>query len=221
MAYVGASGDPAAFARRRSRSTEFDNDEIRGTAVEGVAMLQRVVDTTTDMISHTSNAQLSNPTLCTEWTVKDLINHMVTGATMFAISAEQGSVPDEELGKLMGGDNVGNDPQGAWETASKRALAAFQAPGAMEKIVKLPFGEMPAGIALNIAIFDVATHSVDLAKATGQKVTDTELLEGALNIARQMLGPELRQPGIFGAEQPCPDSASVDDRLLAFAGRKI
>ena len=143
-------------------------------------MLQRVVDTTTDMISNTTNAQLSNPTLCTEWTVKDLINHMVSGATMFAISAEQGSVPDEELGKLMGSDNVGTDPQGAWDTASKRALTAFEAPGAMEKVVKLPFGEMPAGVALNIAIFDVATHSVDLAQATGQKVTDTELLEGAL-----------------------------------------
>ena len=184
-------------------------------------MLQRVVDTTTDMIGNTTAAQLSNPTLCTEWTVKDLINHMVSGATMFAISAEQGSVPDEEMGKIMGSDNVGNDPQGAWDAASKRALAAFEAPGAMEKIVKLPFGEMPAGVALNIAIFDVATHSVDLARATGQKVTDTELLEGALLIAQQMVGPELRQPGIFGDAQPCADTAPVDDRLLAFAGRKI
>ena len=61
-------------------------------------------------------------------------------------------------------------------------MAAFEAPGAMEKIVKLPFGEMPAGVALNIAIFDVATHAVDLARATGQHVTDTELLEGALAI---------------------------------------
>ena len=68
----------------------------------------------------------------------------------------------------------------------------------MDKIVKLPFGEMPAGIALNIAIFDVATHSVDLARATGQQVSDTEMLEDALIIAQQMLGPELRQPGIFG-----------------------
>jgi uncharacterized protein (TIGR03086 family) len=184
-------------------------------------MLQRVVDTTTDMISHTTPAQLGSPTLCTEWTVKDLINHMVTGATMFAISAEQGSVPDDMLGKLMGGDNVGNDPQGAWDTAAKRAMAAFEAPGVMEKMVKLPFGEMPAGVALNIAIFDVATHSVDLARATGQTVSDTELLEGALVIAQQMLGPALRAPGIFGDEQPCPDGAPVDDRLLAFAGRKI
>src|SRR5689334_19965612 len=110
-------------------------------------MMQQVVDATTAVLEHTTTEQLSNPTLCTEWTVKDLVNHMVGGATMFAISAEQGSVPDDELGRLMGGDNVGNDPQGAWATASRRAMDAFRQPGAMDKIVKLPFGEMPAGIA--------------------------------------------------------------------------
>src|SRR5436853_6953881 len=97
-------------------------------------MLQRVVDTTTNVIANTTPDQLSNQTLCTEWTVKDLINHMVGGATMFAISAEKGSVPDEMLGQLMGGDNVGNDPQGAWDTASKRAIAAFQQAGGLAKM---------------------------------------------------------------------------------------
>jgi uncharacterized protein (TIGR03086 family) len=88
-------------------------------------MLQRVVDTTSGVLDNTTAAQLSNPTLCTEWTVRDLLNHMVGGATMFAISAEQGAVPDDLLGQLMGGDNVGDDPKGAWATASRRALVAF------------------------------------------------------------------------------------------------
>src|SRR5471032_991220 len=184
-------------------------------------MLQRVVDTTNGVLEHTTPAQLGTPTLCTEWTVKDLINHMVGGSTMFAISAEEGSVPDEMLGQLMGGDNVGDDPQGAWARASKRAMTAFELPGAMEKMVKLPFGEMPAGVALNIAIFDVATHAVDLARATGQHVTDTELLESALATGRQMISPALRVPGVFGDEQAINDAASAEDRLLAFAGRKI
>ncbi len=184
-------------------------------------MLKRVVDTTTDMIDHTSKAQLSAPTLCTEWTVKDLINHMVTGATMFAISAEQGSIPDDQLGSLMSNDNVGDDPKGAWDKASKRALTAFEKPGVMEKVVKLPFGEMPAGVALNIAIFDVATHATDLARATGQTITDTGLLEDALTMGREMIGPEMRQPGVFDAEQEAPADAPVADRLLAFAGRKV
>jgi uncharacterized protein (TIGR03086 family) len=189
--------------------------------VEGIAMMQQVVDATTGVINNVSAAQLAEPTLCTEWTVKDLINHMVGGSTMFAVSVEEGSVPDALLGQLMAGDNVGDDPQSAWATSSTRAMTAFQSPGAMEKIVKLPFGEMPAGIALNIAIFDVATHAVDLARASGQHVTNTEMLEGALAIGQQMIGPDLRVPGVFGDEQAINESASAEDRLLAFAGRKI
>jgi len=184
-------------------------------------MMQRVVDTTTAVIHKTSKDQLSNQTLCTEWTVRDLINHMVGGATMFAVSVEEGSVPDDVLGRLIGGDNVGDDPQGAWATASDRAMKAFSLPGAMDKIVKLPFGEMPTGIALNIAIFDVATHACDLARATGQHVTDTQLLEGALAVGKQMISPELRVPGVFGDEQAADAQASAEDKLLAFAGRKV
>jgi uncharacterized protein (TIGR03086 family) len=88
-------------------------------------------------------------------------------------------------------------------------------------MVKLPFGEMPAGVALNIAIFDVATHATDLARSTGQTITDTGLLEAALGFGRQMIGPELRMPGVFDAEQEAPAGASIEDQLLAFAGRKI
>ena len=189
--------------------------------MEGIALLQRVVDTTDGVLVNITPAQMSNQTLCTEWTVRDLLNHMVGGATMFAISAEQGAVPDEEIGRLMGGDCLGDDPKSAWDTAAKRAMAAFEAPGAMEKIVKLPFGEMPAGVALNIAIFDVATHAVDLARATGQHVADDELLDVALTMGRQMVSPELRVPGVFGDEQAVQSTASAEDKLLAFAGRKI
>lgn len=184
-------------------------------------MMQRVVDTTTAVIDKTTTDQLANPTLCTEWTVRDLINHMVGGATMFAVSVEEGSVPDDVLGQLMGGDNVGDDPQGAWATASDRAMKAFSLPGAMDKIVKLPFGEMPTPIALNIAIFDVATHACDLARATGQHVTDTEMLDGALAMGQQMIGPQMRMPGVFGDEQSATAQASPEDKLLAFAGRKL
>jgi uncharacterized protein (TIGR03086 family) len=189
--------------------------------VDGIPMMQRVVDTTTAVIDKTTDEQLSNQTLCTEWTVRDLINHMVGGATMFAVSVEEGSVPDDMLGQLIGGDNLGDDPQGAWKVASDRAMKAFSLPGAMDKIVKLPFGEMPTGIALNLAIFDVATHACDLARATGQHVTDTELLEGALAVGKQMLSPDLRVPGVFGDEQAADAQASAEDKLLAFAGRKL
>ena len=184
-------------------------------------MLQRAVDEAGQLVDRVSPDELANSTPCSEWTVRDLINHVTGGATMFALSAEQGSVPDEEMGRLMTGDNLGTDYKGAFNTATARAMAAFGQPGVLEKIVKLPFGEMPGGVALNIAVFDVTTHAVDLARATGQTVGDTDLLEAALGMGQEMIGPELRQPGVFGPEQPAPNGASAEDKLLAFAGRQV
>src|SRR3954447_15191585 len=188
--------------------------------MDNVALLRRTIAETNRLVDGTSEAQLDDPTPCAEWTVRDLINHLTGGSTMFAVSAEQGSVPDDMVGQLLGGDHLRDDYKGAFHTATTRAMAAFDQPGVLEKMVKLPFGEMPAGIALNIAIFDVATHACDLAKATGQKVSDDELLEQALAIGKQMIGPELRGAGLFDEAQPISDAASASDRLLAFAGRK-
>ena len=189
--------------------------------MDNVALMKRVVESTDKIVRGVDASQLGSPSPCTEWTVRDVINHITGGATMFAVCVEQGSVPDDLLGKLMGGDNLGDDYVKAWETASTRAVAAFDAPGALDKMVKLPFGEMPAGIALNIAVFDVLTHAADIASATGQTIEDTALVETALEVGHQMIGPDLRVPGVFDAEQPVPEGASPSARLLAFAGRKV
>jgi uncharacterized protein (TIGR03086 family) len=189
--------------------------------MDTVATMRQVVDETTKIVDGIKPDQLANATPCTEWTVRDLLNHITGGATMFAIAAEQGSVPDDVFGQLVGGDNLGDDYRGAWKTASRRAVAAFDLPGAMDKVVKLPFGEMPGGVALNIAVFDVTTHATDLSRATNQAAPPADLLETALAVGKQMIGPDYRVPGIFGPEQPAPEGAPTADRLLAFAGRKV
>jgi uncharacterized protein (TIGR03086 family) len=189
--------------------------------MDNVAMMKRVVASTDQVVRGTTPDQLSFGSPCTEWTVRDVINHITGGAMMFAVCVEEGSVPDDLLGTLMAGDNLGDDYVASWEAASSRAVAAFDAPGALDKTVSLPFGQMPAGVALNIAIFDVLTHAADIATATGQTIEDTALVETALEVGHQMIGPDLRVPGVFDAEQPAPDGASSMERLLAFAGRKV
>jgi uncharacterized protein (TIGR03086 family) len=189
--------------------------------MDSVGTMKRVVEQTGQVVSRIEPDQLGRPTLCTEWTVRDVINHITVGATMFATCVEEGSISDEAFGALMAGDSLGDDYKGAFKAAAGRAVAAFDAPGALDKVVKLPFGEMPAGVALNIAVFDVLTHAADLAKATGQELDDMELVDTALAAGRQMIGPDLRKPGIFDEEQPISEQAPKVDRLLAFAGRKI
>jgi uncharacterized protein (TIGR03086 family) len=189
--------------------------------MESLTLLRSVVDETTRIVDNVSDDQLAAPSPCAGWTVRDVLNHITGGATMFAVSAEQGSVPDDMVGQLMGGDNLGNDPQGAWSTAAKRALSAFEAPGVLDKVVKLPFGEMPAGAALDIAVFDVATHACDIAHATSQDIQDDATFEAALEMGKQVVSADFRIPGVFDAEEAAPAGATIRERLLAFGGRKV
>ncbi len=189
--------------------------------MDSVALMKQVIASTDKIVKGTDATQLGLQSPCTEWTVKDVINHITGGSTMFAVCVEEGSVPDDLLGKLMGGDNLGADYVKSWGIASSRAIAAFESPGALDKMVKLPFGEMPAGVALNIAVFDVLTHAADIASATNQTIEDTALVEKALEVGRQLIGPDLRVPGVFDPEQTAPKDATPVVRLLAFAGRKV
>ena len=61
-------------------------------------------------------------------------------------------MPEEEIGRLMGGDNLGDDYKGAFRAASTKALEVFNQPGVLDKTVTLPFGQMPASTALDIAV---------------------------------------------------------------------
>ncbi len=188
--------------------------------MDQVAVMHQVIEETTRVVDNIEPGQLDNPSPCAEWTVRDVLNHITGGAEMFGLCVRDGVVADEKLGELMGGDNLGDDYKGAWSAASADAEAAFSLPGAMDRMVKLPFGEMPAGAAVNIAIFDVFTHAWDLAKATGQSTAlAPAVAEIAYEVAQGMLSDDMRAGGIFGPAVAVPDDAPVADRLAAFAGR--
>ena len=189
--------------------------------MDTLATINRVLDCTERVVDNVEPSQLGNATPCTEWTVRDVINHITGGGIMFAESVELGSVPDDRLGQLMGGDNLGDDYKGAFHVMSARVRESFGLPGALDKMVKLPFGEMPAGVALNIAVMDVMTHCCDIAQATGQKIEDEDILAIALEVGHQLITEDFRQPGVFNAEKPAPPNATPAEKLLAFAGRTV
>ena len=146
-----------------------------------------------------------------------MLSHVTNGAALFAMSAEPGSVSDALRAQIA----AGGDYKGSWRAASAVAMAAAATPGALEKTVTLPFGEMTAGAFLKYVIFDLTTHATDLARATGQTITNSDLLEAALEAGRQTVAPGMRQPGVFDPEQPVSEDAPIVDRLQAFAGRRI
>ncbi len=186
-----------------------------------VERMRRVLEETQRVVDGIEPSQLHQPTPCGEWDVRAVLNHVTGGADMFAICVNEGSISDDVLGHLVGGDNLGDDYKGAFRQAAERAITAFEQPDVAGKIVTLPFGEMPAAVALRLAIFDVSVHTLDLARGSGQDVdVDPEVLAVALEVGKEMLGPELRGAGLFGAEVSVPDDAPIADKVLAFAGRQ-
>jgi len=182
-------------------------------------MITKVLGETGRVVDGIEPSQLDNPSPCTEWTVRDVLNHVTGGATMFAVCVRDGSMSDEQLGAVMAGDNLGSDYKGAFHAASTAALDAFDEPGAAEKMVTLPFGTMPAGVAINIAIFDVATHTWDLARGTGQTMQlDPEVLAAAYGLAQGMIAG-MRENGVVGPEVVVPADAPMADRLAGLTGR--
>lgn len=172
------------------------------------------------LVNGTEPDQLANPTPCVDFTVRDLINHVASGATMFAIAFEQGSVPDEELGRVMAPDFVGDDYKAAVAEALGRAGAAFSAPGGMDGNVALPFGEMPREAAVGIAVFDVMVHASDIARATGQEVALTDAdAEQALALGEAMGIDNFRDGTMFAEAVIVADDAAAWDRLVAYSGR--
>jgi uncharacterized protein (TIGR03086 family) len=178
--------------------------------------LEQAIASTRQVLGAVSKDQLGDDTPCAAWKVSDLINHIVGGLHFF----EAGAKGEPPAGAEV--DFSASDFVAAYDEAAVRCVAAFQVDGLMDKLLTLPFGQMPGSAFAGLAAVDNFTHGWDLAKATGQS-TDLapELAVQLLAGARQSVPPEYRSEdgAMFGLEQEAPADASNADKLAAFLGR--
>jgi uncharacterized protein (TIGR03086 family) len=177
-------------------------------------------DTLRGLVANVTPEQLSLPTPCTDWDVRGLIGHFVGGAAMFA-SAFKGDElaidPDAPMPDLLG-----DDPLGAFDTAIAMFNAAVDQPGAMDRTITLPFGELPAPMVLELLKFDLLVHCWDLATATGQHFDPpTDAVEHGLEVAKVVISRELRDGDTFCDEVAIRKPATPIERLAAFTGRSV
>lgn len=174
---------------------------------------QRAQDVFAGVLANVRPDQLDAPTPCAEWTVRDLIEHVLGGnerVVQWAGSSEQPPArPD--------------NPIDAHRATAAAAQGVFAAPGGMDTVFELPFGQVPGQVFIGMRTTDVLTHAWDLATATGQpRDLDPELATTQLTRIRDGIPPQFRGPGMpFGEEQPCPPGGSPTDQLAAFLGRKV
>lgn len=181
-------------------------------------MYLRSVDEFDKRVQTTRDIDLDRPTPCTEWNVRDLINHLVY-EDKWAVPLLAGKTV-AEVGDAFEGDLVGNDAHGAWKEASEEARAAAVEPGATERTVHLSFGDFSGGDYLDQLTADHAIHGWDLAQATNGEVNlDPELMEHVYAWAAPIEGL-LKGSGAYGEKIETPQGSDLQTKLLAVFGRR-
>ena len=183
------------------------------------SVLEQAIQSTKAVLAGVRADQLGASTPCASWKVSDLINHIVGGQFFFAMVASGGPISSQRP------DFAAGDFNATFEQGATGSVAAFSADGAMERIMHLPFGDMPGAVFINIAATDTFIHGWDLARATGQN-TDLapELASGLLSGVRTAIPDSFRGAdgqAPFGPEQAAPAGASNSDQLAAFLGRIV
>ncbi|MFD9793561.1 TIGR03086 family metal-binding protein [Streptomyces sp. NPDC059070] len=158
------------------------------------------------------------PTPCTEWTVRDLVNHLAVEQLWVAPLVTEGRTI-ADVGDAYDGDVLGADPAAAWESAKEAALAAFAGPGALEGTVELSYGKTPAAAYCSQMVADAVVHSWDLSRAIG---ADERLPRDLVDAAAAEFGGYADQlpRSLFAEPVEPPADADAQVRMLAMLGRE-
>jgi uncharacterized protein (TIGR03086 family) len=162
-------------------------------------------------------AQWLAPTPCVDWTVRDLVAHVV-GEDRWTVPLVRGATI-AEVGGRLDGDLLGHDPAGAAREAAKEALYAVAEPGVTERTVHLSFGDASGAEFVWQLFADHLVHSWDLARALGADDRLDPGLVSALSGWFASVEEMFRGAGVIGPRVPLPAEADPQARLLAGFGR--
>ncbi len=180
-----------------------------------VEQLARALRSVGHLISGIQQEQWSPPTPCTDWTVRELVAHLVGMNLVFAALLSDQASPERSP------DRLEDDPAGAYLDSAAVLQAAFDQPGALERTYHGPLGAVTGVERLQIRLYDLLAHGWDLAQGTVQSAElPDDLAEQALAFVQDQLTTQPRT-GRFGPPQPVADDAPAIDRLVAFLGRPV
>jgi uncharacterized protein (TIGR03086 family) len=184
---------------------------------ELIELFTRATDGFSRHVHAVRGNQWNDPTPCTDWDVRMLVNHVAV--EQLWVPPLVGGATVADVGDRLDGDQLGNDPVTAWDAALTDSLAAFSAPGALDTTVALSGGDKSTGEYCWEMTTDALIHSWDLARGIGADETlDKELVdlvyERILPIAEH-----LHETGLFAPPVPVPDDAPLQTKLLALFGR--
>jgi uncharacterized protein (TIGR03086 family) len=176
------------------------------------------LDVTGRFVADVADEHWDQPTPCPDWSVRELVTHIVSGNYWVAPLVEGQTI--DEVGDRFDGDILGDDALAAYDASAQAAAAAFLADGAMDAPCAVSYGPVPGSVYCGHRLIDVLIHGWDVAKATGQ---DTALPDDLVLVCFDVLAPQqelLQSSGMFGDHVDVSDDADPQTRLLAALGRR-
>jgi uncharacterized protein (TIGR03086 family) len=166
-------------------------------------------------VNRVKRADLSRPTPCGDWTVGQLIGHMIGHNRGFAAAAAgRPTIP-----AVWDDLTPPADPRRAYAESVALVTKAFGAKTLLDRKIEVyGYGTFTAPTVLGMHFVDYLVHTWDVAVAIGADTTlDPELSTAAMKIALRW--PTDRPSKAFGVMvEPDPD-ATPGDRLIAYLGR--
>ncbi len=169
-------------------------------------VLRRALEQLAGLLDEVPGGALRDRTPCEQWSVQDLVDHVVAAPARFARMARGGEI-DWSAPTLW----AGHDPAARFRSNADDLLRAIR---------DHPASDGP--VALDWQCAELAVHTWDLAAAIGRSTGDLdgEVAERGLAFMRANLTETNRGPA-FGPEQPAPEGADAYQRIAAFAGRSV
>jgi uncharacterized protein (TIGR03086 family) len=206
-------------AAGRHAAPASDATPIRRGTMDTTEQLEAILPDLRAIAGTITPDQLDDPTPCARFDVRGVMNHMIGGARFFAAQFRGDPVPAPPE---PGVDLAGDDPVAAFTTAIDELADAVRTPGALDRTVVAPFGEVPGEAVARFLTVDGMVHAYDLAWATGQDYSPPEALAAeVLATAQQAIAPPMRDGDTFADAVTVPADASALTRLVAFTGRAV
>jgi uncharacterized protein (TIGR03086 family) len=160
------------------------------------------------------SADWARPTPCDEWSVRDLVNHVVGGNFRYVMMLA--GEPADAVPRTREHDWLGSDPLGSFDDGLARVTESFSVSGILPAAVRHPrLGAMTAAQLRVLRVNELTVHAWDLARAID---SDDRLDEHVVSWLLEPLRSTLATAGLYEPADDLP-AASPQGRLLRLLGR--
>jgi len=177
------------------RAVSSDLLTVHAVAIEGFA----------SRLGQVGDGDWGQPTPCTEWDVRALVNHVVGANVRYQMLLHGAPLDEVEATRTI--DHVGDAPLESFETTAAAVVCAFADVDVLDRTFHHVTGARTGRQLLVMRTYDIGVHTWDLAVAIG---ADRRIEDAVVEVALTATVPAADES----------DDSSEQDRLLVRAGRR-